>query len=55
MEAAGTAEETASNLKRKNFRQDNDIVQHLINSLLQWKPLTTYSLKQLCKLQLQSY
>ena len=29
MEAAATAKETISNLKRKKFRWDNDMVQHL--------------------------
>ena len=42
MEAAATAKETTSNLKRKNFRQDNDMVQYLINSLLDYKRLMTY-------------
>ena len=35
MEAAATAKETTSNLKKKNFRWHNDMVQHLINSLLE--------------------
>ena len=30
MEATATAKETTSNLKRKNFRWDNDMVQQLI-------------------------
>ena len=34
MEAAATAKETTSNFKKKNFRWHNDMVQHLINSLL---------------------
>ena len=42
MEAAAIAKETASNLKRKKFRWDNDLVQHLINSLLEYKRPTTY-------------
>ena len=42
MEAAATAKETTSNLKRKNSRWDNDMVQHLINSLLENKRLVTY-------------
>ena len=42
MEAAATAKETTSHLKRKNFRQDNDMVQYLINSLLDYKRLMTY-------------
>ena len=37
MKAAATAKETASNLKRTNFRWPNDMVQHLINSLLENK------------------
>ena len=42
MEAAAIAKETASNLKRKKFRWDNDLVQHLINSLLEYKRPMTY-------------
>ena len=42
MKAAATAKETTSNLKRTNFRRHNDMVQHLINSLLDNKWLTTY-------------
>ena len=42
MEAAATAKKTTSNLKRKNFRWDNDMVQYLINSLLECKRLMTY-------------
>ena len=42
MEAVATAKETTSNLKIKNFRWDNDMVQHLINSLLEFKRLTRY-------------
>ena len=42
MEAAATAKETTSYLKRKNSRWDNDMVQHLINSLLENKRLMTY-------------
>ena len=34
--------ETTSNLKRKNIRWYNDMVQHLINSLLEYKRLMTY-------------
>ena len=33
MEAVATAEETITNLKIKNSRWDNDMIQHLINSL----------------------
>ena len=46
MEAAATAKETTSNLKIKNFRCDNDMVQHLIDSLLENKRLMT------CKIQI---
>ena len=42
MKAAATAKEITSDLKRKNFRSHNDMVQHLINSLLENKRLTTY-------------
>ena len=42
MEAAATAKETTSYLKRENSRWDNDMVQHLINSLLENKRLMTY-------------
>ena len=42
MKAAATAKETTSNLKRKNFRWHNDMAQHLFNSLLEDKRLTTY-------------
>ena len=42
IEAATTAKETTSNLKRKNFRWDNVMVQHLINSLLENNRLMTY-------------
>ena len=42
MEAAATAKETTSYLKRKNFRWDNEMVHYLINSLLEYKRLTTY-------------
>ena len=42
MEAAATAKGTTSNLKRKKFRWDDDIVQHLINSLLEYRRLMTY-------------
>ena len=49
MEAGATAKETTSNLKGKNFRWDNDLVQHKINSLLEYKRLLTYLFKQLCK------
>ena len=42
MKAAATAKETTSNLKRKNFRWDNDIVQYLINFLLKNKQIMTY-------------
>ena len=42
MKDAARAKETTSNLKRTNFRWHNDMVQHLINSLLDNKWLTTY-------------
>ena len=42
MEAAATAKETTSNLQRKNFRWNNDMLQHLINSLLENKQLMAY-------------
>ena len=45
IEAVATAKETTSNLKRENFRSDNAMVQHLINSSLEYKRLMTYLLK----------
>ena len=42
MEATATAKETTSNLESKNCRWGNDIVQHLINSLLENKWLMAY-------------
>ena len=41
MEAAAKGKETTSNLKIKNFRCGNDMVQHLIDSLLENKRLMT--------------
>ena len=37
MGASSTAKETTSNLKRKNFGWNNDMIQYLINSLLEYK------------------
>ena len=42
MEAATTAKDTTSNLRRNNFRWNNYMVHHLINSLLEYKRLTMY-------------
>ena len=42
MEAATTANDTTSNLRRNNFRWNNYMVHHLINSLLEYKRLMMY-------------
>ena len=49
MEAAATAKETTSNLKRKNFRWDNDMVQRLINSLLEYSTYDIPKFRSRCR------